>query len=442
VRRLTAQNLAALDRRLDPASRAPIALALSGGGDSMALLDLTLAWARPRGRSVLALTVDHRLNPDSAAWTAFARAAALAAGARWKGLSWSGQKPATGLPAAARRARHRLLAHAARQADASVMLFGHTADDIAESARMRVQTPALGYFHEWSPSPAWPEGRGLFTLRPLLGVSRAALRQHLTAQRLEWLEDPANQNLRFARARARAALAAEAGSISPHTPAEPPFKLSEGQITAGPFGQINWMRDDLNAMEAAAAARLLGVAVLCASGRASPPRTQALQRVLERARQGGDFIATLAGARIAAAAGQLQLMREAGEAMRGGLAPLALAAGRAGVWDARFEITADSDLIVRPLAGSIARLSKPDRARLAAIPAGIRPSLPALFQGESVSLPAPYGDGPAFAAPLGPARLAAACGLIAHERDISQLTMALAPRSSYVETLALASAHS
>ena len=78
--RLTAQRLdptddlpgrvfARLDARLMPRAEAPLAVALSGGGDSLALLDLTMAWAARRGRRVIALTVDHQLNPESAAWT-------------------------------------------------------------------------------------------------------------------------------------------------------------------------------------------------------------------------------------------------------------------------------------------------------------------------------------------------------------------------------------
>ncbi len=442
MRRLTDTVLAALDRRLDPASRAPIALALSGGGDSMALLDLTMAWARSSGRTVLALTVDHGLNRDSAAWTAFAGSAAKAAGAGWVALSWAGAKPSTGLPAAARQVRHRLLADAARRAGAGVILFGHTADDIAESARMRLQTPTLGYLHEWSPSPVWPEGRGVFAMRPLLGASRAALREHLKSRKLSWLDDPANDNPAFARARARAALAAEQPAAAGPPPNADPMVLDEGHITAGEFGHINLSRGALNAMDAATAQRLLGVAVLCASGRASPPRSRALQRVLDQGRHGGDFVAVLAGARIMADDRRLHIVREPGERTRGGLAPQKLRAGQTGVWDARFEITARFDLVAAPLAGFAAQLSKADRSQLAAIPAAVRPSLPALFHQDRVHLPAPFGYGPACAHPLGAQRLAAACGFIAHERDISRRAIAQQLKSSYVETKALALVHS
>ena len=110
---------AVLDRRLRPTVAAPLAVGFSGGGDSLALLILTLDWARAHGRAVLSLTVDHRLNPASTAWTAAAVARARALGTDARALAWIGDKPSAGLPAAARAARHALLADAARMAAAS-----------------------------------------------------------------------------------------------------------------------------------------------------------------------------------------------------------------------------------------------------------------------------------------------------------------------------------
>ena len=72
---------ARLDARLDPTSPAPVALGLSGGGDSLALLHLAAGWCARAGRPLLALTVDHGLSPESAGWTAQAGRMAAQAGA-------------------------------------------------------------------------------------------------------------------------------------------------------------------------------------------------------------------------------------------------------------------------------------------------------------------------------------------------------------------------
>jgi tRNA(Ile)-lysidine synthase len=200
---------AVLGARLTANDPAPLAVALSGGGDSVALLWLAAEWARSTGRRLLALTVDHGLHPESRRWTAEAGEIAARAGAAWRALSWEGEKPSAGLPAAARAARHRLMAEAARHAGASVVLVGHTADDVLEAQLMRASGSTTPDPQEWRPSPVWPEGRGIFLLRPLLGIRRDALRAWLTERGEGWLDDPANADLRYARTRARIALAAE-----------------------------------------------------------------------------------------------------------------------------------------------------------------------------------------------------------------------------------------
>jgi len=205
---LTARVRAPLDARLCRNVDAPLAVALSGGGDSAALLALVAEWARANGRRVLALTVDHGLNPHSRDWSRRCAAQARAQGADWAELRWTDEKPSTGLPAAARAARHALLADAARQAGARVILMGHTADDVAESDLIRAEGTPIGRLREWAPSPAWPEGRGLMLLRPLLGE---ALRDLLRTRRLDWIEDPANADERYARARIRSRFPLPAG---------------------------------------------------------------------------------------------------------------------------------------------------------------------------------------------------------------------------------------
>ena len=170
----------------------------------MALLEIAAMWAKGAGRRLLAITVDHRLNPDSADWSRRCQATARALGADWVERRWEGEKPGTGLPAAARRARHGLIADAAREAGARVVLFAHTADDIAESDWMRERGSTLGRLREWSPSPAWPEGRGLMLLRPMLDERREILREWLREAGRDWIEDPGNAG--FGRGRARAAL--------------------------------------------------------------------------------------------------------------------------------------------------------------------------------------------------------------------------------------------
>lgn len=372
---------AALDRRLRPDAAAPLAVGFSGGGDSLALLILTLDWARAHGRSVVSLTVDHRLNPASAAWTAEAVAKARALGAEPRALAWTGPKPATGLSAAARAARHALLAQAARAAGARVLLLGHTRDDLAEAAVMRAEGSTVSDPRAWAPSPAWPEGRGLFVLRPLLEVGRAELRDWLAARGETWLDDPANADPRSARARARRSLPA---SDAPGAAEARPDKPTEAASYAFHGGE-GWLT-----LPRAALAAHVAAACLCAAGTTRPPRGERLQRLVARIRAGEDFTATLAGARIEAAGEGVSFFREPGEARRSTLPPTdpsdrlphggsALAPGQPMVWDGRFELTAaQPGLVVRPLQGLAARLSATQRQALKGFPAAARPGLPAV----------------------------------------------------------------
>src|SRR3984957_14727403 len=183
---------AILDCRLDARLTQPVAVAFSGGGDSLGALIATKAWADGCGRPVIALHVDHRLQAASESWRDVAAEAAQRLEVGFRALAWIGEKPAKGLADAARRARHGLIAEAARAAGASVVVFGHTADDIAEAVLMRAEGSSPGSPRQWSPSPVGPGGRGVFLLRPLLAVRRAAIRETLHAGSWSWIDDPAN----------------------------------------------------------------------------------------------------------------------------------------------------------------------------------------------------------------------------------------------------------
>ncbi len=401
--------------RLDPSSPHPLVVGFSGGSDSLYLLIEACAFGARTGRAVTALTVDHGLHPDSAAWTRAAGVAATALGARWQALAWTGDKPSTGLPAAARQARHRLLAEAARSLGARVILLGHTADDRVEAALMREgDTPSLPDPREWSPSPVWPEGRGLFLFRPLLSERRQDLRAALAARGLAWLEDPANTDLRFARARARHALQRQQDTLVP--PAadgrdDAARARLAAQVTCTAEGFAIFDRGLARGASAAELQPVLGAALVSIGGALSPPPRAALDRLVMRLAGTDTFRTQLAGVRLAADAGQVLLARDARDLRR------PTGAGVAGIFDNRFESVPDA--VFGCLAGRAARLSREDRRRLRAIPALARPGLPVLDpDGPTPVLPAPIGTASPAARALAPERFAAACGLVACEAEI------------------------
>jgi tRNA(Ile)-lysidine synthase len=429
-------GLEACAGRLDPASPAPLAVAFSGGGDSLALLRVALAWAGGFGREVLALHVDHGLQARSGAWAELARLQALSLDAQFRLLRWEGPKPATGLPAAARAARHRLIAEAARQAGCKVVLVGHTLDDQWENAVMRSAGVPIGDLREWGPSPAWPQGRGLFLLRPLLGLRRAVLREWLAQEGLAWIDDPANDDLRYARPQARKAV--HEGCRCAAAPAPDLGELIGACVATG-WGGFRIDRRRLLDSPFDSARRLLQLAAVCASGVQILPRPGQAAKLLDRLRSGEEVAAVLAGARLEAG-DPVQALREAGESVRGGLASLPL---EPAVRDGRFEIrVAEPGWRVEPLKGHAARLQRRDAARLREFPASVRPSLPVLRALDGAVAPvclALLGERDhievvgGFLRALGEDRFAAAAGFVTKEVEIgTNARIANVPRPSYV----------
>ena len=420
-----------LDRRLRSASPAPLAVGLSGGGDSLALLLIVRAWAATHGRRVIALTVDHGLNPASRDWTAFCADIADRLGIAFQPLAWTGDKPATGLPAAAREARHGLLADAAREAGAKVLLLGHTADDLAESAAMRAGGSTVPDAREWSPSPVWPRGRDVFLLRPLLAVSRAALRDHLRQAGETWIDDPANGDQRFARARARAAQSSPQRGEGDHAEHGGEVSAARAGTTEIPAPTAR-LRDTPSTslrlvslptswggliLPRSTPPSTVAMATLCAAGTSRPPRGDSLANLTRRLRDGEPFVTTLAGARIEADGRGITVMRDGGEIAGGRLPPLALRPNETIIWDGRFEMATDrTDLTVHALSGLTTKLPARQQALLKAVPAAARPSLPVLVrQDGAASCPILAEPPPVRVRALALARFEAATGCVDSE---------------------------
>lgn len=191
---------------------ARIGLAVSGGGDSMALMEL----AARSGWPLAVASVDHGLRPESADEARLVAARARALGLPHDTLIWDGWSGAGNLQAVARAARRRLLAQWARAQGIGHIALAHTAEDQAETVLMEIARRAgpagQSGMAARRAGGGEGEGGGIIWLRPLLGTPRAALRDMLRAYGIRWAEDPSNSDLRFARVRARAALAGQAGS--------------------------------------------------------------------------------------------------------------------------------------------------------------------------------------------------------------------------------------
>lgn len=274
---------------------------------------LAADWAEARGRSIAAATVDHGLRPEAADEARGVAHICAELGISHSVLSWRRQ-PGGGAvgQAEARRARHALLAGWADDHDISTLALGHTRDDRVETFLMRARQGSgwrgLAGPMPAGPSPVWPEGRGLSLARPLLGFGRAELRDDLRARGRIWFEDPSNDAERFERVRMRGLIrkldteaTSKALRVMDGLAAMRAAVLSEAR---GALGGVATGTDGatvpagvLRGLGAEARLRLVEALVMAAGGSETPPRREALERLVDRTCSGADSGGvTLAGA--------------------------------------------------------------------------------------------------------------------------------------------------
>jgi len=174
-----------------------VAVAVSGGPDSLALAILADHWARERGGEICALTVDHGLRPDSGAEIRLLHGWLAARAIRHEILTWSADKPATGIQEAARGARYGLLVEWCRDHGCLHLLTAHQREDQAEThlIRRNAGSGANGL----AGMSAIREFADCRILRPLLGIAKARLVAFLDAERQPFVTDPSNRDPTFER---------------------------------------------------------------------------------------------------------------------------------------------------------------------------------------------------------------------------------------------------
>ena len=336
-----AQPLAArLAAALPPGRFTRLGVAVSGGGDSVALMHLLAAYHAEGGPEPVIVSLDHGLRPEAAAEVAGVARAAAALGLAHTALVWRGWDGRGNLMQAARQARYRLIGDWARGAGLPAVALGHTADDQAETFLMRL---ARGAGVDGLSAMAFERfADGMLWLRPLLGVTRAELRTWLAAHGIGWVDDPSNVDATYARIRARGALMALAPlGITAEGVAEVTAHLREvraalvvqthaaavalAQVEAG---DVVIDRSGLAALPAEIRRRLLAHALRWIAGAEHGPRGPALAEAANAACAG--VPATLHGCLCLPEGQSLRLCREA--------AATAAAVPPGALWDRRWRV--------------------------------------------------------------------------------------------------------
>lgn len=379
-----------------------IAVAVSGGADSMALARLAAQWGLERGISVFGLTVDHRLR-DAAAAEAAQVSGWLAAHhiphivLRWdegldaRTLTRSAQN-------AARDARYRLMTDWCTAQGCTHLLVAHHADDQVETFLLRL---ARGSGVDGLAAMAASLHRdGIVVARPLLGFTKAQLMATCQALGQPWIEDPSNQNpaggrVRFRQARqllereglTRERLLATVGHLQ-RAKAALDYAVS-ALLDQGVWDAFGVARLPLAALLAAPeeiALRALARMLTAAGGQTYGPRFENLARLYATLTSGPWCDATLHGCMVSREGAMLAVAREPAH-----IDDEKILRGKGDViWDARFKLTLAVDdpaatfTVLRLNArGSAAPESL--REALAAVPSRLRESLPALFDSAGLA---------------------------------------------------------
>jgi len=297
-----------------------LGVALSGGGDSMALLHILTQCFAGQDVEILAATVDHGLRAESAQEAQHVAGLASRMGVYHEILQWQGWQGDGNLQDQARRARYRLLTDWAKRHDIPVLASGHTADDQAETVLMRLARSAG--VDGLAAMPVRRQLNDVTLLRPLLGVRRDQLRDYLRQNNLSWVEDPSNEDRRFERVRVRQAmealqplgltveaLSAVAGNMSKAREAlDKQTYLEAQELARFESGAVVLNREELCTLPDEIIHRLLLRALQWVTGAVYPLRRRVMRDALSAVRSGGSL--TLGGCRILCRAGQVWVCRE------------------------------------------------------------------------------------------------------------------------------------
>lgn len=351
-----------------------LALAVSGGADSMAMALLARDWAAARGGAVSALVVDHRLRPESATEADLTCRRLQGLGIRHRLLALEDLPRGPALAARARAARYAALTRACREAGLLHLLLGHHAADQAETLAMRVlrgsQSAGLAGM------AALRETAAVRLLRPLLTVQPAELRALLGRHGVAWVEDPSNRDRRALRPRLRLRM--------------PPNPDLPAALARAGAARVREERAAAAVLAERVSIRPEGFALL-SPGRIHPAALRALLRTIAgspypvapaqiAALAAQPACATLGGVRLMAAGrlGGWLVMRE--EAAIGGPVP----ARDGALWDGRFRMLAAETMpgaTIDRLGGAAARFR--DRSDF---PAAVLRTLPAIWHHGKVQI--------------------------------------------------------
>lgn len=338
-------EFAALMAGLGPFEAEPgLAIAVSGGADSLALCLLAARWVWKRGGQLTALTVNHGLREEAAAEAAQVARWLAERGIPHRILTVTATPPQGDIQHWARRVRYALLQDWCAAHGVLHLLLGHHQGDQAETLLLRLaRGSGVSGLSAMAAVTAAPQCR---ILRPLLAIPKPRLEATLRACQQVWVSDPSNDSADYARVRIRHLLPSLADEgLTGSRLAETARTLARSRevtemlsaillaqtVAVFPAGVARVSAPEQWRMQPEEVAlRALAGVLTCLGGQMYPPRADRLARALSR--WGQDL--TVGGCRMVQERGSLWIWRE-----ERGIAPQAILSGQDILWDRRFRVT-------------------------------------------------------------------------------------------------------
>ena len=179
----------------------PIALAVSGGPDSIAMMFLTSQSKKIKKENVTILTVDHDLRKDSRKEANLVMQNAKKIGFKCKILKWKGLKPTSGIQEAARRSRYDMMLSWCKENNVKKLFLAHHMDDQVETFLMRLSKGSG--IDGLSSMSKKSNKENINIIRPFLEIPKVKLVEIANFSKMEWISDPSNSNLSYQRSRIR-----------------------------------------------------------------------------------------------------------------------------------------------------------------------------------------------------------------------------------------------
>ena len=317
---LTARFNDFLNQNFDKAISSGVALAVSGGSDSIALLFLASKWTIENSVRLVVLSVDHKLRAESALESEFVKKTTLGLGHEFVPLSWEHDGQKTSIQERARAARYNMMTEKCHELSIKTLLTAHHYDDFLENylMRKRKKSGSLGLSNNCAAF-----FNDIQVLRPFYNTEKGLLVEYLQANRFDWMEDQSNSSDLYERNRVRkqvedlseedkSSLEEEMKAVNVRAEVLNNNFIKEiaENVSFNNFGFAFIKLDSYQQIDYEIAIYLINFVLTSVSGKTETPRYRSVKKLLEKINSGDGFDCSLHGCILRRVNDKILIFRE------------------------------------------------------------------------------------------------------------------------------------